>query len=150
LRPLHVVTAQRAQIGNKGRGLLGVGGDVAGGKQPVELLLVERAVEPAQQKQRRPRQCNLTERDAQRKLEGRAGVLQKSAFDFSAARAGGLCDDQQMHAGVGRKLAAAPECASREFCLRVEGGVEMDFGGGFISGCLAPLAPGVEELALHG
>ena len=44
------------------RGLLGAGGGVAGGKQPVEFLLGKRTVEPAQQEVRRARQRNLAER----------------------------------------------------------------------------------------
>jgi hypothetical protein len=101
------------------RGLLGAGGGVAGGKQPVEFLLGKRTVEPAQQKVRRPRQRNLAERNSQRKLEGRAGVSLKGALDFATARAGGLSDDQQASVGLAASWrphqiaqAASSACAS--------------------------------------
>ena len=72
LRPFEAEVAQSAHVGLERRGLLGIGGDVAGGKQPVEFLLIQRAVEPAQRILRRARQSNLAERDSQRELEGRA------------------------------------------------------------------------------
>ena len=75
---------------------------------------------------------------------------QEGAFDLAAARAGSLGDDQQTSARVGGELAAAPDRAGRELGLGVGGGMEMDLGGRLALGSLAPLAPGVEEAALHG
>jgi hypothetical protein len=90
----------------------------------------------------------MAKRDAQRELKGRTGVRKKGAFNLASVRAGGLGDDKQPGAGVGGKLAAAPNCASREFGLGVGGGVELNYGGRLAFGRLAPLAPCVEDLPL--
>ena len=96
------------------RGLLWVGGGEAGGKQPIEFLFVECAIEPSQEKMCGPRQRDLAERNPQRKLEERrgAGVAEKRALDFAAARACCLCDYQQTNVGVRGELATAPDRAS--------------------------------------
>ena len=62
----------------------------------------------------------------------------EGALDLATARAGGLSHDQEAGAGIGRELAAAPDRAGREFGLGVGGSVEVDLGGRFALGCLAP------------
>ena len=123
---------------------------MAGGKQPVKFLFVERTFEPTQHEVHRTRQRSLSERDSQRELEDRAGGSKKDAFDFSAARTGCLCDDQQTGVRVGGKLATAPDRAGCQLGLEVGGFMKMNLAGGLAFGSLMPLAPGVEEAALHG
>ena len=76
-------------------------------------------------------------------------MRQKGAFDLAPVRAGGLGYDKQTGARVGGKLAAAPDCASRELRLRVGGGVELNHCGWLCFGRLAPLPPCVEKLPLN-
>ena len=73
----------------------------------------------------------------------------EGAFDLATARAGVLSNNQQASAGVGRELAATPDRASRDFGLGVGGFMELDLGGRFALGSLAPRSPRVEEAALH-
>src|ERR1035437_2933003 len=123
---------------------------MAGGKQPVEFLLVEWTVKPAQRQMRRPRKRNLAERDSQRKFKGRAGMPQEGALDFATARAGGQCDNQQACVRLSRELTTAPDRASCQLGLGIGCGVETDLFGWLAFGSFLPRAPGCEEAALHG
>jgi len=85
--PLLAASAHRAQEGLERCGFLLVGGNVAGRKQPVQFLLLERAGEPAQRQVRCSRQGDLAQGDAQRELEEGAESRPAKPLLFSRRKA---------------------------------------------------------------
>ena len=57
---------------------------------------------------------------------------QECAFDLATACAGGLRNNQQSGARVGRYLPSAPDCTGVKLGLRVCGRVKMNFSGRFV------------------
>src|ERR1035438_3548605 len=123
-RPLglfQAAAAQRAHQRLQRGGFLRASDRVAGGEQPVQFVLGERAAEPAQQQKRGSRQSDLAQRDAERELEerraGGAGQLEKGSLDLASAWpvACILRYDEEPGAGIGVELVLAPLDAGVEF-----------------------------------
>jgi hypothetical protein len=72
---------------------------------------------------------------------------QKGSFHLTASCANGLGDDQQAGLRAVGELAAAPNCTSGKFGLRIGCDMEMDFCGWLTLGSLMPLAPAVCRLS---
>ena len=83
---------------------LRTGGGVAGGEQPVKLVLGERTGEPAEQQMGAVRESDVVKRNAERELEDRGsgwtGVVEKGALDFAAAGGCVLGDDEETGVGI--------------------------------------------------
>ena len=94
-------------------------------KEPVEFELGKRPSKPTEQETRGAWQCDLAERDSQRKLEERCAVgtreRKKGAFDLATALAVScvLGNNKEPGARVGGKLVPAPKRAGVEFGLGV-------------------------------
>ena len=133
VRLFETVAADGAHVGLEGGGFLGAGGGVAGGEEPVDFVLGERAGEPAEQQVGGAREGDLAERDSKGELEergtGEGGVAEKGAFDLAAAAGCVLGHDEDAGAGVGGKLGLAPEGAGGQFGLAVRDLVEVDMSG---------------------
>ena len=77
-------------------------------------------------------------------------MTQEGALDFATALAGGLGDKQQASVRLSRELAVTPNRASCQLGFEVRSFIEMNCARRLAFGCFIPLAPGVEEAALHG
>ena len=98
-------------------------------EEPVKRVLVKGVPEPAQKQQSRPRQWNLAERNAKRKLKerhaARIAEAKESAFDFAAALRQILGDDQQPLVGFRCEMLVTPPGAGLKLGLAVASGVEV-------------------------
>jgi len=157
VRALQIAMAQGTHGGQQSRGLLRVGGGLAGREKPVQFRLGKCSVEPAEKQAGAAGQSHLAKRDAQREFKERssAGVrqacaLQKGSLDFAAAADGVLGDDQQPSLRISGQLAAAPEGARRQLGLGAFRLVEPDLCGRLAGSDLLPIAPGIQECQLGG